>query len=150
MNVVQVAVFKSIPKKCKKAKCLSDESLQIAEKRKDRKTKEKNILIIFKIWPYHNGFFLFLINFVSMCHWFVFLDNQLLDLFLNSDLFPCCFLCRVLFSLCYFYLLKYHSFFFKFTILKWMFHLWIFPFFHCNKHICYYELSFECSFASVL
>ena len=41
MNVVQVAVFKSIPKKCKKAKCLSDESLQIAEKRKDRKAKEK-------------------------------------------------------------------------------------------------------------
>ena len=41
MNVVQVAVFKTIPKKCKNAKCLSDKSLQIAEKRKDRKAKEK-------------------------------------------------------------------------------------------------------------
>ena len=41
MNVVQVAVFKTIPKKCKKAKCLSDKSLQIAEKRGDVKGKEK-------------------------------------------------------------------------------------------------------------
>ena len=33
---VQEAVIKTIPKKkkCKKAKCLSDEALQIAEKRK--------------------------------------------------------------------------------------------------------------------
>ena len=39
MNVVQVAVFKTIPKKCKKAKCLSDKSLQIAEKRRDSKDR---------------------------------------------------------------------------------------------------------------
>ena len=39
MNVVQVAVFKTIPKKCKNAKCLSDKSLQIAEKRRDTKGK---------------------------------------------------------------------------------------------------------------
>ena len=41
MNVVQVAVFKTIPKKCAKAKCLSDESLQIAEKRKEKGKGEK-------------------------------------------------------------------------------------------------------------
>ena len=50
MNIVQVAVItatfffffiKTTTKKCKKAKCLSDESLQIAEKRKDAKAKEK-------------------------------------------------------------------------------------------------------------
>ena len=40
---VQEAVIKSIPKKkkCKKAKCLSEEALQIAEKRKEVKGKEK-------------------------------------------------------------------------------------------------------------
>ena len=41
MNIVQVAVFKTIPKKCAKAKCLSDESLQIAEKRKEKGKGEK-------------------------------------------------------------------------------------------------------------
>ena len=36
-NIVQVVVIKSIPKKkkCKKSKCLSEEALQIAEKRKE-------------------------------------------------------------------------------------------------------------------
>ena len=42
-NIVREAVIKIIPKKkkCKKAKWLSDETLQIAEKRRDRKAKEK-------------------------------------------------------------------------------------------------------------
>ena len=42
-DIVQEVVIKTIPKKkkCKKAKWLSEEALQIAEKRKDRKTKEK-------------------------------------------------------------------------------------------------------------
>ena len=42
-NVVQEAVFKTIPKKkkCKKSKWLSDEDLQIAEKRREPKAKEK-------------------------------------------------------------------------------------------------------------
>ena len=41
--IVQEAVIKTIPKKrkCKNAKWLSEEALQIAEKRKDRKAKEK-------------------------------------------------------------------------------------------------------------
>ena len=40
-DVLQEAVIKTIPKKkkCKKAKWLSDEALQIAEKRKDEKGK---------------------------------------------------------------------------------------------------------------
>ena len=40
-DIVQEAVFKTIPKKkeCKKAKQLSEEALQIAEKRKDAKGK---------------------------------------------------------------------------------------------------------------
>ena len=41
-DIVQEAVIKSIPppqKKCKKAKWLSDEALQIAEKRREAKTK---------------------------------------------------------------------------------------------------------------
>ena len=40
-NIVQEAVIKSIPKKkkCKKAKWLSEEALQIAEKRRDAKGK---------------------------------------------------------------------------------------------------------------
>ena len=42
-NIVQEAVIKTIPKKnkCKKAKWLSEEALQIAEKRRKRKEKEK-------------------------------------------------------------------------------------------------------------
>ena len=42
-NILQEAVIKTIPmkKKCKKAKWLSEEALQIAEKRKDAKAKEK-------------------------------------------------------------------------------------------------------------
>ena len=42
-NIVQDTVFKTIPKKnkCKKAKWLSEEFLQIAEKRKKLKAKEK-------------------------------------------------------------------------------------------------------------
>ena len=42
-NVVQEAVFKTIPKKkkCKKSKWLSEEALQIAEKREKIKAKEK-------------------------------------------------------------------------------------------------------------
>ena len=40
-DIVQEAMIKTIPKKkkCKKAKCLSQEALQIAEKRKDTKGK---------------------------------------------------------------------------------------------------------------
>jgi len=40
-NIVQEVVIKSIPKKkkCKKAKCLYEESLEIAEKRKEAKGK---------------------------------------------------------------------------------------------------------------
>ena len=42
-NIVQEAVIKTIPKKkkCKKAKCLSEETLQIAEKRRKVTAKEK-------------------------------------------------------------------------------------------------------------
>ena len=42
-NTVQEAVIKTIPnkKKCKKAKWLSEEALQIAEKRRDVKGKEE-------------------------------------------------------------------------------------------------------------
>ena len=42
-DIVQEAVIKTIPKKrkCKKAKRLSEEALQIAKKRKDAKGKEK-------------------------------------------------------------------------------------------------------------
>ena len=42
-NIVQVVVIKTIPrkKKCKKAKWLFEEALQIAEKRRDAKAKEK-------------------------------------------------------------------------------------------------------------
>ena len=41
-NTVQGAVIKTTPKKkkCKKAKCLSEETLQIAEKRREAKGKE--------------------------------------------------------------------------------------------------------------
>ena len=40
-NIIQEAVVKTIPKKkkCKKAKWLSDEALQIAEKRRQAKSK---------------------------------------------------------------------------------------------------------------
>ena len=40
-NTVQAAVIKTIPKKkkCKKAKWLSEEALQIAEKRKEARSK---------------------------------------------------------------------------------------------------------------
>ena len=43
LDTVQKAVIKTIPKKkkCKKAKWLSKEVLQIAEKEKKRKAKEK-------------------------------------------------------------------------------------------------------------
>ena len=42
-NLVQEGVTKTIPKKkkCKKAKWLSEEALQIAEKRREAKGKEK-------------------------------------------------------------------------------------------------------------
>ena len=42
-NIIQVVVSKTIPKKkkCKKAKCLSEEALQIAEKRREVKGKEE-------------------------------------------------------------------------------------------------------------
>ena len=42
-NIVQETVTKTIPeeKKCKKVKWLSEESLQIAEKRREVKAKEK-------------------------------------------------------------------------------------------------------------
>ena len=40
-NIIQEAVIKNIPKekKCKKAKCLSEEALQIAEKRREARGK---------------------------------------------------------------------------------------------------------------
>ena len=42
-NIVQEAVIKTMPnkKKCKKAKWLSEETLQIAVKRREEKGKEK-------------------------------------------------------------------------------------------------------------
>ena len=42
-DIVQEAIFKTIPKKkkCKKAKWLSEEALEIAVKRKDVKGKEE-------------------------------------------------------------------------------------------------------------
>ena len=42
-DIVQEAVIKTIPKKkkCKKARCLSEEALQIAEKRGEAKNMEK-------------------------------------------------------------------------------------------------------------
>ena len=42
-NIVQEAMAKTIPKKkkCKKAKWLSEDALQIAEKRKEKKLKAK-------------------------------------------------------------------------------------------------------------
>ena len=42
-NIVQEVVTKTIPKKkkCKKAKWLSEEGVQIAEKRRERKGKKK-------------------------------------------------------------------------------------------------------------
>ena len=42
-DIVQEALIKTIPKKkkCKKAKCLSEEALQIAEKRREVKGKSK-------------------------------------------------------------------------------------------------------------
>ena len=48
-NIVQEAVIKTIPKKkkCKKAKWLSVEAIQIAVKRKEVKAKEKG-----KIYPF--------------------------------------------------------------------------------------------------
>ena len=46
-DIVQEAVIKTIPKKkkCKKAKWLSEEALQIAVKRKDAKEKRKDMPI---------------------------------------------------------------------------------------------------------
>ena len=38
-NTVQEAVIKTIPKKCKKAKWLSEEALQLAERRREAKGK---------------------------------------------------------------------------------------------------------------
>ena len=38
-DIVQEAVIETIPKKCKKAKWLSEEALQIAEKRREVKSK---------------------------------------------------------------------------------------------------------------
>ena len=48
-NIVQEVVIKTIPnkKKCNKAKWLSEESLQIAEKRREAKGKEEKE----KIYP---------------------------------------------------------------------------------------------------
>ena len=40
-NIVQVVVIKTITKKCKKAKWLSEEALKIAEERENLKAKEK-------------------------------------------------------------------------------------------------------------
>ena len=38
-DIVQETGIKTIPKKCKKAKCLSEETLHIAEKRREAKGK---------------------------------------------------------------------------------------------------------------
>ena len=48
-DIVQEAVIKTIPKKkkCKKAKWLSEEALQIAEKRREKKKRRKG-----KIYPF--------------------------------------------------------------------------------------------------
>ena len=48
-DIVQGAVIKTMPKKkkCKKAKLLSDEALQIAEKRREMKGRRKG-----KIYPF--------------------------------------------------------------------------------------------------
>ena len=40
-DIVQEAVIKTISKKCKKAKWLSEEALKIAEKRREAKGKKK-------------------------------------------------------------------------------------------------------------
>ena len=42
-DIIQEAVIKTVPKekKCKKAKWLSEEAFQIAEKRREAKAKEK-------------------------------------------------------------------------------------------------------------
>ena len=40
-NIIQYALIKTIPKKCKKAKWLSEEELQIAVKRRKAKSKEE-------------------------------------------------------------------------------------------------------------
>ena len=44
-DIVQEAVIKTIPKKkkCKKARCLSEEALQIAEKRSERQRRKGKI-----------------------------------------------------------------------------------------------------------
>ena len=49
-DIVQEALIKSIPKKkkCKKAKWLSEEALQIAEKRREAKSKEKGNIYPFE------------------------------------------------------------------------------------------------------
>ena len=39
-NIVQEAVTETIPKKCKKVKCLPEQVLQIADKRREAKNKE--------------------------------------------------------------------------------------------------------------
>ena len=48
-NTVQEVVVKTTPKKkkCKKAKCLSEEALQITEKRREAKGKRRKV----KIYP---------------------------------------------------------------------------------------------------
>ena len=47
-DIVQEAVIKTIPKerKCKKAKWLSEEALQIAEKRREVKGKEERYIYL--------------------------------------------------------------------------------------------------------
>ena len=49
-DILQEVMIKTIPnkKKCKKAKWLSEEALQIAEKRREEKGKEKGKLYPFK------------------------------------------------------------------------------------------------------
>ena len=52
-NIVQEAEIKTIPKKkkCKKAKWLSEEALQIVEKRREEKRKAKEKRKYIPIWP---------------------------------------------------------------------------------------------------
>ena len=56
-DIVQEAVIKTIPKKnkCKKAKWLSDKALQIAEKRREVKAKEKGKDIPIRMQSFKNS-----------------------------------------------------------------------------------------------
>ena len=59
-NIVWEVVIKTIPKKkkCKKAKCLSEEALQIAEERREAKSKgerERHTQLTVEFWTIARG-----------------------------------------------------------------------------------------------